>query len=1377
MNDTNIIHNTISYRRMNFRNKVLFLVCMLLASLGYGQSVSYLGIENGLSNNTVTSIHKDRFGLMWFGTLDGLNRYDGYSFRIFRNKFGDDTSLPNDVINAVSSDDQGNIWVGTQKGVGILSNKTLQFSKIRLSVKGTRSKIFSGWVNTLQKDAEGNMYVGTADDGLLICKKGSPETTAAIINNGPASNDRYTVTAICPAKGDQIWVGLEKLGLGLYNKQTNRITIINKRLHWITALCTDLYGNCWIGTKHGLFYYDNSSKRIDQPQFKEQLLYESNISGIIFDRQGQLWVTTNGDGLLQLKGILKQDYRMSRDYPSEEISSDALFTIFEDDWSRKWIGTLRGGIDIIDTKKNQFKTIAHDPGTPNTLVNNFTFSFCEDKDNNIWIGTDGGGLSIWNRKTNQFRNFVYHKGRTGIIGDNRIPSIVRDDQGDMWVGTFDAGVYKYDKHTQKFNSINFEDPNAYRSLWRLYKGRQGDIWAVVLKGAQKNKLKRLYRYDSLKKLFVSPSFSISGDLLSITDADDSSFWAGSFSGLLRIDKDKGVTQTLDLQSAVRGLHRSPSGILWIGTYGRGVFSYNVKTGRLKNYTEDDGLCNNKVLNIEEDRKGNIWVSTCNGITKLNPTTRKFANFYAADGLQSNQFYYNASARLSTGELLFGGIKGFNLFAPDSIRQFHDFPQLIISGLRIANTPADVTGEAFPGSKNYYNIDHIVLPYDMAIISIDYAALEYSLPQKIQYAYQLVGRDRNWYNAGSLRTINYSHLNEGNYVLKIRSTNTSGFWNPAEKRIYITVRPPLYKSWWAYLCYFLLLSSAIYGYLLYQKKQTRLKLEVEYIKELNQKKIEFFTNISHEFRTPLTLIVNPIKKLLQTDETGTHEVDINAVYRNSRRLLSLVNQLLLFRASEDEITAFQPAIHDLKEICAEVFHCFTNQVKSKEISYQFVHPDEPLMLYADREKLEVILFNLLSNAIKYTPARGAVTLSIAADEQSVYIAVEDNGPGIPPETGNKLFDKFYRIRNEQEVIRTSGFGIGLFLAKKFAIMHSGDLTYQSEIGKGSIFTVILPIKELYTDKIQPSQSSILLEELFTDVTQIPETQYSTQDDVGEIMSDVVNQKPMVLLLDDDYEMRSYIKTLLQDEYHVCEAADTATGISLVQKTDPDLIVCDVMMKGDSGVEFCTKIKASTAFSQIPVILLTGSSSPDIKLKGIECGADDYITKPFESELLLARIKSILKGRDTLKTYFFNEITLKSNNHKIPAEYSEFLAKCISIMEDHLDGEDFSIKTFTDELGMSRSTLFRKIKSISGLSSGEFIRYIRLRKAAELMIQTDMQIKEVAFRVGFQDIKHFREQFNKLFKMNPSEFISKHRKTFSSTHHLGSGITKQRQKDNG
>lgn len=1364
------------------RRRFLFLLLLDLTTAVWvhAQTISYIGIENGLSNNTVTSIYKDKFGLMWFGTLDGINRYDGTSFKIFRKKISDSTSLPNDIITSINADNSGNIWVGTQKGLGVLDNRTLEFSSITYTGTDGIIQPFDQTVNGVVNDGRGNMLVAANNVGLLLSNNGTRNLLQVPLTGHLERHAyHYTVEAISALLNAKIWLAIDGDGLAFYDTKTGRLNMIGKVVQSVTCLTPDKAGNLWIGTKHGLFYYNASSRSLGVFDLKEQGLNKANISNILLKRNGHLWVATNGEGMVEIEATLYAGYHILRPFRPGALSSDALFTVFEDEQARKWIGTLRGGIQVVDENKNKFMTYVHNPNNSNSLINNFTFSFCEDGRHNVWIGTDGGGLSVWDRKTNTFRNYPYVSTQLNV--GSRISSIIRDQKDRIWTAAYDGGINRYDPASRTFTKIPFQNINADHSIWRLYEDNTGGIWSLCLRGPGVDHPGRIFKYNPVLNAFGPAPFDIQEDAITVIDDDKDNFWMGGFSGLIHVNKITGPDKFIDLKAIVRSLHKSRSGLLWIGTYGSGLLSFDRAKDRFTNYTEETGLCNNKVLNIEEDKRGNIWVSTYNGISKLTPSSGKIENFYAVDGLQSNQFYYNASAHLSTGELIFGGIKGFNIFNPDSIRPVHDFPPLIISGLRIANTEVSANSEYFPNAGDVYTIKRVVLPYDKAILSIDFVALEYSLPAKIQYSYFLQGKDKSWNNIGNQHNINYSQLNDGDYVLKIRATNASGFWNPRETSILITVFPPWYRTWWAYLLYLSAVVASVYGYLYYHSEQTRLHYEVKLVTELNEKKIAFFTNISHELRTPLTLIVNPIKDLLHSNGANLDLIDISAVYRNSRRLLSLVDQLLLFRSSENEIADLQPSVMNLNDVCQEVFLCFNNQVHAKNLKYQFKPGSAEIQIYADREKLEIVLFNLLSNAIKYTPKGGSIEVELVESHNGIEILVTDSGPGIPQEAGKKLFDKFYRLPKDKESASQSGFGIGLFLAKRYIDIHNGELSFTSKLGEGTTFRIRLPKTSIPVQSpadipvIQAEdQSRALLHELIAD-TEMNNSENNSRQHVDEILGGITNKKDVIMLIDDDSEMRAYIKNLLGNAYLVYEAENAETGFDKVLEFEPDIILCDVVMGGMSGVEFCSKLKESPSFSHIPVILLTGTSSPEVKLKGIECGADDYITKPFESELLLARIKSMLKGRNTLKDYFFNEITLKNNGLKIPSEYSDFLSKCIAIIEGHLEDEGFSLKTFTDEIGMSRSNLSRKIKSISGLSTSEFIRYIRLRKAAQLMIQTDMQIKEIAFRIGFQDIKYFREQFYKLFEMNPSDFIRKYRKAFIPSLNLNMAISSQKNKN--
>lgn len=682
-------------------------------------------------------------------------------------------------------------------------------------------------------------------------------------------------------------------------------------------------------------------------------------------------------------------------------------------------------------------------------------------------------------------------------------------------------------------------------------------------------------------------------------------------------------------------------------------------------------------------------------------------------------------------------------------------------MRINNTSV-TEQDQYVSERSQEEIREITVPYDKATIAFDFVALEYTLPDKISYAYRLKGWDNNWNYVGQTRTANYTHLQEGSYIFELKASNADGLWGHAIHTVSVVVLPPWYRTWWAYLLYISSIMAAIYGYIKYKAREERLKYEIklahlenEKEKELNEKKLSFFTNISHEFRTPLTLIINPLKELLQNRDYP----DLSVVYRNARRLLSLVDQLLLFRKADREADQLNLSRLDIVHLCKEVYLCFSEQARIKQIDYRFLCQYTQLEIYGDSEKLEIAIFNLLSNAFKFTPENGSITFEVSGNETDIGIIITDSGCGIDGSAGNRIFEKFRRAQDRKESLQT-GFGIGLYLVKHFIDSHHGTITYQSEINKGTSFHITLKKGNRHFEGIllreDAPQKSAFLEELAT-VAALPKPDHREAE--AAPATTTITEKKSILLIDDHDEIRQYLQQLFQDRFIVYEADNGTSGFAAVQKFMPDLVISDIQMQGMDGVELCTKIKQTDTVSHIPVILLTGSSASDTRLRGLEGGADDYITKPFDKDLLMAKVNNIIKNRNLLQQYFFDRITLKNSNIKVPAEYQDFLKRCIEIIEDNLENEEFSIKKFTLEIGMSHSSLYKKVKSISGQTINSFIRSIRLRKAAVLLLKENYTITQAAMQVGIGDVKYFREQFVKLFGMNPSDYVKKYRHSFN------------------
>lgn len=1345
--------------------------------------ITYLGIEQGLSNNAVRCVFQDHKGFIWFGTYDGLNRYDGSVFKVFRNKYNDSTSLVNNWVFTINEDATHKLWVGTRQGLNVYDHVSGKFSRVRYQAPGTRAtEWITAVVRDLKKDASGNMLIGTENLGLLFCPAGSYiAKPVQFIANGQ-QKIKYDVASIELAANGDVWVMVQGYGLAKLDGRTGSLNLVNAHIQLAACLKAE-NDHLWIGTPNGLMKYHIPSDQY-QDAFTEEngKLPYNKVSGLFLDKYGKLWVATNGGGINVID--TKNNEVVESIAPGNSnysLTSGSVNAIYEDTEGRKWIGTLRGGINIIDPKKDRFQSVLHEPLNANSLVSNFIFSLCEEPDGTIWVGTDGGGLSRWNRKANQFTNFVHQAGQPGSLSDNFVTNVCCDKDRNIWVSTFWGGVNRYDRHTNSFRHYQFfdkksETPN--NTVYLLYKDNEDALWAGTLgKGALCNG--SLYQYDKEKDVFRLFDEKLT-DLFAMQDDRSGNLWAGNLRNLIKIDKQHKHHQFFPLGNPIRAIHEDRKGNFWIGTEGGGLVLFDRAGGKvLQRYTTKEGLCNNAVLNILEDEAGDLWISTFYGISRFKIEDRTFTNFYQGDGLSSNQFNYNAALVLKSGEFMFGGIKGLNIFRPSAITASGEKPKMLFTDMLIDNLPL---GQRLDYIKKRTDdeIKSIEVPYRNAIFSFDFTALDFSTSNKISYSYYMEGWDKSWNQAGNNSVATYTHLNSGRYIFRVKSTNPEGQWIDNELSLEIIVLPPWYASWWAYLGYMIIVLGIAYIYLVYTKRQRRLKYQValanmqtEKERELNEKKIAFFTNVSHEFRTPLTLIINPIKDLIARQEFNTnHHPELNIIYRNARRLLRLLDQLLLFRKADSDIDCLKPGRFNFSELCRDVFHAFEQQAQAAGLEYLFTGDDEEIWICGDKEKLEIVLFNLVSNAFKYTPAGGKIVFGLQGSEHNIRVTIEDSGCGIPAASAHRIFEKFFRSEGIEHA-QKPGFGIGLYLVKQFTELHKGRVTFESREGKGTVFSITLPPGiEQQTEVAESGPAPAitpLLQEMAEDI--LPET--TTGSPAEEALGALISSKPTMLIVDDDPQIRQYISNMFKTGFNIEEAADGKEGLEKTTAIIPDIVISDIRMQSMSGIELCKAIKTNPALNTIPVILLTGTSSEEIKLESAEVGGDHYITKPFEKEFLQAAVQTALQTRSNLRNYFLNEVTLRKNDSKVSGQYKQFVERCIEIVEANLDNDDFNIKILAREIGMSHSSVYKKIRLVSGESLRGFVRFVRLRKAAELMINTSLNVNEIGFQVGINDVKFFRAQFNKVFGMNPSEYIRRYRKVFEDKYSLEKIETRKRR----
>ncbi|WP_431294401.1 ligand-binding sensor domain-containing protein [Pedobacter sp. P26] len=807
-----------------------------------------------------------------------------------------------------------------------------------------------------------------------------------------------------------------------------------------------------VGGESGIFQFDIVSHQLKNTYSAK--LNNISVMKIYPDRSMQVWVATDGGGvnLIDLQTGAVTVIGMQKNGPV--LSSTAIQDVFKDPDGRLWIATLRGGVNIIDTKsKNQFKTIAKEPENPNSLVSNFTRSFCEDTNGNIWIGTSGGGLSIYNPLTGNFKNFHHQSSVKKSLSSDFVFSIIQDKRANIWIATLKGGINRYLAASNSFKHyqcINPSNSSLIPSIWKLYEDSKQNIWAAGTRG------RGLFKYNQLNDRFELFDASLV-DITAMYEDRSGDLWMAN-SSLIKINTINKKHLYVPIGTTIHSIFEDRRGNLWLGTEGEGLLLFNSKNHQIKAFTKNNGLPDNAVLNILEDSSGALWFSTFNGLGKFDFMNGKFRRFYAEDGLQSIQFNFNAALKLRSGDMIFGGLSGFDWFNPDSIKTFVNTPSIYITEFRTNNLSVQ-QDSAYLGRQNIMDIKHIEVDYHKAEIAVDYVALEYSYPNKINYAYFLEGWDKGWIEVGKNRTAFYSHLDVGQYKLHIRSTNTEGVWAANERIITILILPPWYRTCWAYIICAAIFLSIVYLFWHYRTSQMKLKHEMEITRfkaekdhEINEKKISFFTDISHEFKTPLTLIMNPIKDLLKTS-FGAGNGELKMIYRNAKRLLGLVDQLLLFRKAEEDLHELKITELNLTLLIEEVFQCFISQAKSKALIYNFYHNEDEVMIYADAEKMEIVLFNLIANAISFTPAGGTVDVKLTIDAQDeVKVLISDSGCGIPKGLEEKLFEKYYRVKEGRR--SAPGFGIGLFLVKTFVNLHHGNISYTDNPTGGTIFILTL-----------------------------------------------------------------------------------------------------------------------------------------------------------------------------------------------------------------------------------------------------------------------------------------------------------------------------------
>lgn len=1358
----------------------------MFAQQSYSRKVLKYSFKNGLSYGFITDIIQDDNGFMWFATEDGLNRFDGINFKVFKHNVANPYSLPSNYIELIFKDAGGDIWISTRRGVYQFDTNTEKFLKFKPG-----ANVLVSNVSSMASGEKNIIWFSTYSAGIFSYNK----LTRQFKNYRPKGLPGLPSNLLTNIHQDSrglLWVGSEgkvsvyRVQNGvLQNDISGGIPLNLIPQGHVNSIVEDHYSNIWIATSNGLAVYERSQNKIyafNGPQYQ----LRSNIFSALLEDNNNLLIGLQDGGLYKLD-LEKATTSHFKNVSIDAVKNDDNFNITERSVNRLyldkdknvWAGTYGDGIYLLGNVPEKFKKFNNKlPGLYSSGYLRY-YGMCMDDEGYLWMGSDGDG--IYKKKLNgEVVQHYYADGANAPLKNVAILTACRAQNNNLWFGSYAHGLFKYDKKSNRFSNYvhNAKDSSSLldNDVRAIYEDSENNIWVGTDAGGLSilQKGKNTFINYSLNKHTLATN-----KVRAIAGNKNGMIFIGTYgAGLLCYHKGSNKFMSCFNEAEIDKF--LPSKVIYslkcygnkllIGTESNGLIIYNIDNHEIKRFTENDGLANNTVNSIEQDVKGDIWVSTNKGLSKIENGSQSVLNYDVSDGLQSGHFSPGSSMYSPKYNFMcFGGTEGYNIFFPDEIKRSEFKPKVIITGLQLFNKDVEVGEKDHILSKIINKSNQIVLQPSQSVFSVQYAALNYAYSEKSEFAYQLKGLDKSWNYVKTQKSATYRYLEPGDYVFKVKASNQDGVWFTDYASINIRILPPWYKTWYALLFYCLFIITLVYYYIQYKSKQSKLRYDIklaavmaEQEKELNEKKLSFFTNISHEYRTPLTLIINPVKELLSDKNQTTEDLNsLQVVYRNARRLLSLTDQLLLFRKADSGEDKLKIVKLNVVDLCKEMFLYFNYQAKVKNIHFHFNSDNEEIEVYADREKMEIVFFNLISNALKFTPDNGNVSCNISEDAGSVTIQIKDSGYGISKEVGEKLFDRFFQVQNINQS-PGGGFGIGLYLVKTFIENHNGSIKYDSEESKGSTFSVTLlkGKKHLGNSLIfeDTTGASVFLDELIDNEVLIAETS-SLNQIPADAYNALISLKKVLLVIEDNYQVRQYIVQVFKDEYEVFEADNINDGYDMICKLMPNLVISDIMMNGLSGIDLCSRVKEDASLNHIPFILLTANTLPEIRLKGLECGADDYITKPFEKEVLVARVNGLIKSHENLHKYFYNAITLKSNNFKISGEYKEFLDKCIAIIEGHLDDEQFSIKNLSDEIGMSHSNLYKKIKAISGGSANEFIRYIRLRKAAEIMLNTDCTVAEAAYKVGINNAKYFREQFSKLFGINPSEYIKKYREQFN------------------
>jgi signal transduction histidine kinase/ligand-binding sensor domain-containing protein/DNA-binding response OmpR family regulator len=1366
---------------------IAFALCLSIGVQAEIYNFARLDNTHGLSNNQVECIFKDSRGFMWFGTNLGLNRYDGYNIKIYKSIKSDTTSLVYNSIPEIKEDYVGNLWIKSNPDYVVYDIKTEKFKRNLTSILAPLGIKFSPTI--VEIDQQKNYYFYQQNIGVYKYDITNKKLSSFIQTPAINSLSKGTIVSIKPQDG-YFWVLFQSGLLERFNEKTNSIDFRNTYVVERSAgsfiqkrLFIDADGNPWvypgIADKGVLCYNFNTSEWIFFGNDKKDFAHASDtqissdfVRDIAQEKNGRIWISTDHGGVNifdKNKGIIS----VIRHDPlnPNSLSQNSAISLYCDNTGIMWVGTYKNGISYYSPGMFKFeKSPLYFFNHPD-LENKDCNTLHQDSKGNLWIGTNGSGLLQYSPSNNQFKLYRNQKENPSSISSDIIISSTEDKKGDMWFGTYLGGLNQLTggKFVRYQPDVNNPNSLSNKSIYSLIEDENQNLWIGTLGGGvdQLDVTRKHFRRHDIGNV---PGMS-SNFILSMYSKDQNMIYLCSSLGIDVLNTKTGIIGAIfkdsKLKSKLTDLIINNTIVdfrnqVWIAT-DNGINIYNPETNEIHYLNKPDGLPSEQVVSLVEDNNHNIWAGTRNGLaciyTSINPKNKEYqysiVSFDENDGLLSPIFNQNAIFKNKEGKIYIGCTKGYTVFDPNAIQFNLVVPKPRFCSLLIGNK------EIVPGDNNNHIIldesiaqkSRIELNYNEKNFTINFSAMSYIHPEKNRYRYMLKGFDTNWIETkNGIGSATYSNLNQGTYQLIVYASNNDNVWSQQPLILEIIILPPFWLTWWAF-CFYFILGGVLLWYIVnfnLRKQQREFDnaqrvREAKQLHEMDEMKFRFFTNISHEFRTPLTLIISPVEKLLREAKNDEEKTLLSIIHRNANGLLELVNQLLDFRKLDVQKDTLNLSVGDIVAFIKDICYSFTELANRKTINFAFSTSVSELRMEFDPEKMRKVISNLLSNAFKFTPNNGKIDVTIGLiqqlndQRQSLKITVSDTGIGIPAKDLERVFERFYRVENAENGNQT-GTGVGLHIVSEYVKLHNGDIGVESQPGKGSVFTLTLPANQQIHAEII---SQNVLDEIPEELT----------GEEAVVVEDHRSKLPLMLVVDDNEDFRNFISAMFTDSYRILKAEDGEIALKIILDKMPDLIICDVMMPNMDGFELCRMVKQDIRVSHIPIILLTAKAGEENKYKGLEAGAEDYIAKPFNMEMLTLKVSRIIERQKKTRDQFKRKVDITTADVEITSMDEKFVKKAVALVEANLSSSEFLVEDLCREMGMSRVYFYKKILSLTDKTPSEFIRFIRLKRAADLLEKSQLFVNEVAFQVGFNDPKYFRKYFKDEYGVSPNEYKKK------------------------